>query len=131
MTKEQMAAVMVEMVKEEQAVRAQGQKEYARADANAFSNFEWVAAMLSRGRAEPITREDVLMVYFLKHIDGIMSWVNGHRSQREDVRGRVKDARVYLALLRGMIEEAFGRERDDAPTLSLAEHAELVARSDQ
>ena len=45
------------------------------------------------------------MVYLLKHIDGISSFVNGHKSQREDIRGRITDAIVYLCLLWGMIEE--------------------------
>ena len=44
------------------------------------------------------------MVYLLKHIDGIMAHINGHKSQREDVRGRITDAIVYLLLLRGMID---------------------------
>jgi len=45
------------------------------------------------------------MVYLLKHIDGITAYLNGHKSQREDVRGRIKDAIVYLMLLWAMIEE--------------------------
>ena len=45
------------------------------------------------------------MVYLLKHIDGISSFVNGHQSQREDVRGRITDVIVYLCLLWGMIEK--------------------------
>tara|TARA_R110002051_G_scaffold325708_1_gene430367 strand:- start:1227 stop:1424 length:198 start_codon:yes stop_codon:yes gene_type:complete len=51
------------------------------------------------------SREKVLMTYLLKHIDGISSFVNGHKSQREDVRGRITDAIVYLCLLWGMIED--------------------------
>jgi len=45
------------------------------------------------------------MVYLLKHIDGISSYVKGHKSQRENVRGRLTDAIVYLCLLWGMVEE--------------------------
>tara|TARA_Y100000310_G_C20509786_1_gene728235 strand:+ start:671 stop:823 length:153 start_codon:yes stop_codon:yes gene_type:complete len=45
------------------------------------------------------------MVYLLKHVDGITAYIEGHKSQREDVRGRIKDAIVYLMLLWGMIEE--------------------------
>ena len=44
------------------------------------------------------------MTYLLKHIDGITSFVNGHQSQREDVRGRLTDAIVYLCLLWGMVD---------------------------
>jgi len=45
------------------------------------------------------------MVYLLKHIDGIMAYINGHKSQREGVDGRITDAIVYLLLLRGMVED--------------------------
>jgi hypothetical protein len=40
----------------------------------------------------------------MKHIDGIASHIKGHKSQREDVRGRLTDAIVYLTILWGMIE---------------------------
>src|SRR5689334_1632374 len=101
MTKEQMAQVMDEMFVEERQVREAGQKEYDHGD-NAFGNFERLAEQLH------MDRKQVLWVYFMKHIDGILSYLNGHKSQRENVRGRIKDARVYLALLRGMIEEEEG-----------------------
>lgn len=80
-------------------VRAAGQKEYARKNNNAFANFERISENLD------IQREEVLLVYLLKHMDGICSFVKGHKSQREDVRGRLTDAIVYLCLLWGMINE--------------------------
>ena len=49
--------------------------------------------------------EKVLMVYLLKHIDGIASYVDGHKSQREPIDGRVIDPIVYLFLLYGLITE--------------------------
>ena len=45
------------------------------------------------------------MVYLLKHIDGIAAYVDGHKSQREPIDGRVIDAIVYLFLLYGLITE--------------------------
>ena len=80
-------------------MRAAGQKEYARSKDNAFANFERIADNLN------LDREEVLLVYLLKHIDGISSFVKGHQSQREDIRGRITDAIVYLCLLWGMIEQ--------------------------
>jgi hypothetical protein len=53
------------------------------------------------------------MVYVLKHIDGISSFVNGHHSQREDVRGRITDVIVYLCLLWGMIEDEDAKSRNE------------------
>lgn len=94
-----MKLLLDKMQVEEQTLRKAGQLEYAQDEANALANFERVATLVG------ISREQVLAVYMLKHIDGIMSWIKGHKSQRENVRGRINDARVYLALLRGMVEE--------------------------
>ena len=82
-----------------QQTRDEGQKEYAHTDNNVFANFDRVGSLLS------ISSEKTLMVYLLKHIDGITAYIAGHKSQREDVRGRIKDAIVYLMLLWAMVEE--------------------------
>ena len=79
--------------------RDAGQREYAQSDDNVFANFERV------GKSINSTREKVLMVYLLKHIDGISAYVKGHKSQRETVTGRITDAMVYLMLLWGMVVE--------------------------
>ena len=79
--------------------RDAGQKEYAHGVDNVFANFERGA------RALDISREKVLMTYLLKHIDGISAYVKGHKSQRENVRGRITDAIVYLMLLWAMSRE--------------------------
>lgn len=80
-------------------MREDGQKEYAHDESNVFANFDRVSSSLQ------LDRKQVLLVYALKHWDGIVAYVDGHKSQREDVRGRIKDLRMYLALLWGMIEE--------------------------
>jgi hypothetical protein len=86
-------------------MRAAGQKEYARNQNNAFANFERIAKNLN------LSREKVLLVYMLKHIDGIISHVDGNYSQRENVRGRITDAIVYLCLLWGMQDEQLKAKR--------------------
>jgi len=45
------------------------------------------------------------MTYLLKHVDGVVSYVDGHKSQREDVRGRLTDIIVYAMLFWGMVED--------------------------
>ena len=80
-------------------MRDAGQKEYARSENNVFANFERISNTLS------ISKEKVLMTYFLKHIDGIVAHLEGHKSQRESVQGRITDALVYLTLLWGMTNE--------------------------
>lgn len=99
-TKDDVARLMEEVIVPElRRLRGAGQAEYAGGE-NAFGNFERVAAELG------ITREQVLWIYAMKHKDGIASWIRGHRSQREDVRGRIADLMVYLMLLWAMADEA-------------------------
>ena len=99
MHRQEMKILMDQIFKTIQKTREEGQKEYAREQNNAFANFERIADSLN------ISKEEVLLVYLLKHIDGICSYVKGHRSQREDVRGRITDVIVYLCLLWGMIDK--------------------------
>jgi protoporphyrinogen oxidase len=88
-----------EIIPRIKATRDAGQKEYAQDEDNVFANFERISNILE------ISREKVLMVYLLKHIDGISAYTKGHKSQREDVRGRLTDAIVYLMLLWSMVVE--------------------------
>jgi hypothetical protein len=99
MTRKQMAAVMDKVFDECMALRDAGQKEYAHDEDNAFANFERVAKDLG------IPREKVLWIFAMKHRDGIVAHINGHTSQRENVRGRINDLIVYLCLLRAMLDE--------------------------
>jgi len=80
-------------------IHTEGQKEYAMNENNVFANFQRVANQTGN------PQEMVLWIYLMKHIDGIASYIKGHRSQREDVEGRLTDAIVYLCILWGMIEE--------------------------
>jgi hypothetical protein len=102
-TREQMVGVMDTVFAECRALREAGQKEYAHADSNAFSNFE------DDQEATGASRETVLSIFANKHWRGIRAWIKGHKSQRENVRGRINDMIVYLCLLRGMIDEAEGK----------------------
>ena len=97
-TKEDMIKIMNDIIEQVKEARDDGQDEYARDKENAFANFERIGDWLGK------TREEVLMVYLLKHMDGIISWVDGNESQREDVSGRITDAITYLCLLWGMVE---------------------------
>lgn len=96
MIKKEFDELFLDIMKRVKQTRDEGQKEYAHTEENVFANFERVAAGLD------VSKEKVLMTYLLKHIDGINAWVKGHKSQREDIRGRIKDAIVYLCLLWGM-----------------------------
>ena len=99
MTRQEMEDKINDIFKVIQITREAGQVEYARELDNAFANFERIAKHLDT------SREKVLMTYLLKHIDGVSAYCNGHKSQREDVRGRITDIIVYLCLLWGMIDD--------------------------
>jgi len=106
MTQGDMANLMTEIFGECNKFRAAGQKEYAHDEDNAFANFERLAKDLG------MDRKMILWVYAMKHRDGIAAYIKGHKSQREDVRGRINDLIVYLCLLRGMIDEETEPERE-------------------
>lgn len=100
MTRKEMAQLMAGVFENEiNELREAGQKEYAHDNENAFANFERTAEEVGS------SREKVLWTFAMKHKDGIAAYIKGHKSQREDVRGRINDLIVYLFLLRGMIEE--------------------------
>lgn len=90
--------VMEQVFEECRKLREAGQKEYAHDDSNAFANFEDDADETG------CSRETVLSIFANKHWRGIRAWIRGHKSQREDVRGRINDMIVYLTLLRAMLE---------------------------
>ena len=86
-------------------MHTKGSKEYAMNQSNVFANFERIAEQTGHDR------EMVLWIYLMKHIDGIASYLKGHKSQREDVTGRLTDAIVYLCILWGMIEQSNNKEK--------------------
>lgn len=103
-----MDQLIKEVFEEIVITRDAGQKEYAHSTNNVFANFERVA------QATDVSKEKVLLVYLLKHIDGIAAYVKGHESQRESVNGRIVDAIVYLFLLRGMVHDKTMQQARDS-----------------
>jgi hypothetical protein len=113
--------LMDKIIAEVKDTRLQGQKEYARTEDNIFANFDRISDLID------IPSSKVLMTYLYKHIDGIAAYVNGHKSQREDVRGRIKDVIVYLTLLWGMVDEA--ENLDDLKVITNAGFTEFDKKS--
>lgn len=98
-SKQHVRELLAERMKELEAVREDGQKEYAHSEDRPFRNFEALTEELG------IPREAVCWVYLKKHLDGVLAYLNGHRSQREPVKGRFKDLHMYLYLLEFMLQE--------------------------
>ena len=109
MTKDQYDDLFKDIMDQVKSARDEGQKEYAHEVINVFGNFERTARQLNT------TRDKVLMTFLMKHMDGIIAHINGHKSQREDIRGRIKDAIVYLTLYWAMVdgEESVVWDSDD------------------
>ena len=100
-----MEELIEEIFNEVLKIRDAGQTEYARDKGNVFANFERVASFTGT------TREKALLTYLIKHIDGLCAYADGHRSQREDVRGRLTDIIVYCLLFWGMVEDNNNKEQ--------------------
>ena len=96
MTSGELEKVFEDTVKELSKLLNAGQQEYAHRKENVFANFERVGERLG------LDRKQVLMVYAEKHLDGVHSFIKGHKSQRESVSGRIHDLIVYMILLKGM-----------------------------
>ena len=92
----------VKMVEEEVRVGKTKGMEYTQGDR--LDNFKRI------GKEIGIKPELVLWVYLKKHLDSIASYIEGLSKDAEyvlsePIEGRILDARLYLALLRGLIEE--------------------------
>jgi len=75
-------------------------KEYTIGSDDKLANFKDVAR---QSGLKPI---QVWQVYFLKHIASICNYVkDGVEASDEPISGRILDARNYLALLQGLIDE--------------------------
>tara|TARA_R100001530_G_scaffold36375_1_gene28285 strand:- start:480 stop:770 length:291 start_codon:yes stop_codon:yes gene_type:complete len=90
---------MKKIIKEITSTRDAGQNEYARDCENVFANFERVASFVG------VSREKALLTYMIKHVDGLCAYADGHRSQREEITGRLTDIMVYCVLMWGMVED--------------------------
>tara|TARA_R100000995_G_C3385753_1_gene78068 strand:- start:139 stop:465 length:327 start_codon:yes stop_codon:yes gene_type:complete len=107
MIKEEMNDLMFHIFEEVTRIRREGQSEYARDIKNVFANFERVASFIRQ------PKEKVLLTYMIKHVDGLCAYADGHKSQREDVRGRLTDIIVYSILFWGMVVDNEKQGEDD------------------
>jgi len=95
------------LVKEEQELLDKKGQEYSGKE-NRFRNFQ------DLGKELDMDQMKILWIYFSKHLDSIRSYLRGEYRGSEPIRGRIQDARNYLALLGGMIEE----EEENQPVVT-------------
>ena len=75
-------------------------EEYTVSDEDKFKNFKSIGDRMS------LSAEQVCLTYLLKHMDSIRNYVlTGSEVSEEPITGRIQDARNYLLLLGGIIEE--------------------------
>ena len=88
------------MQEEENRLMAVKGEEYTVSDEDKFKNFK------SIGERMNLKAEQVCLIYLLKHMDSIRNYVlTGSEVSEEPIIGRIQDARNYLLLLGGIIEE--------------------------
>ena len=76
-------------------------EEYTVSDEDKFKNFKSIGDRMN------LKAEQVALIYLLKHMDSIRNFVlNGKEVSEEPIVGRIQDARNYLLLLGGIIEES-------------------------
>ena len=98
MTYEQFERLYAEMVVEEIDIGRTKGKEYTQGQ-DRLDNFKRI------GLETDIDAKKALWIYLKKHLDSIAYYIKTGKSLSEPIESRIKDARVYLALLRGLIEE--------------------------
>ena len=86
------------MVEEELKIGKTKALEYTRGK-DRFDNFKRLGAELL------LSPKIILWIYLKKHLDSILHYILHEEVLSEPIESRIKDARVYLALLRGLIEE--------------------------
>lgn len=97
-TRADVARLMEEVFEECKKTHGVANQEYA-LDTDALANFNEVA------KDAGISRLSVWYILASKHWRGVASYIRGFKSQRENVRGRIKDLIVYLVLLWAMIND--------------------------
>ena len=108
MKKDDFINLMESMHEEEKEEHLRKNADYAdRNGINILANFERVAQNLN------ITPQMALLIYMEKHMDAIRTYIRFGSVMSEPIEGRIKDARVYLSLLRAMVEQKKSVKRED------------------
>ena len=103
MRRDRFAELLAVLQSEEAEVNQTKGEEYSGPD-DALANFKRISGQLA-ARGMNVSPELVCMVYLQKHLDSIYSYVAGRGKPSEPIRGRIVDARLYLALLYALIVE--------------------------
>lgn len=98
MTKETFNAFAKDIIQKEEELLNKKRSEYTRTD-DVLDNFKRMALELN------IDSKIVWWIFFKKHIDSVLNFVQTNVTHTEPILGRIMDARNYLLLLAAMVEE--------------------------
>lgn len=79
-------------------------RDYAGEGGDRFANFKLISEILKNFHVDLEGPFGPWSVYFLKHVFAILAWA-GQGTESEPIVGRIVDARNYLDLFHGMVEE--------------------------
>lgn len=83
----------------------QEEKDIAKTKAVEYTQGDRLDNFKRIGREIGIPAKVVLWIYLKKHLDSIASYIKSGTTLSESIESRILDARVYLHLLRCIIEE--------------------------
>jgi hypothetical protein len=100
MTKDEFKVLLDSMIAEEQVTILGKGEEYTRGQADRLASFKETASFAG------ITPRQVCLIYMNKHYQSLANFVaTGETKSTESIESRIMDLRVYLALMRAIIEE--------------------------
>lgn len=79
--------------------------DYTRGDADRLANFK------NNAKGLGLTPQQVWAVYFMKHIDAIMSYVKTGKLESEALTGRLDDAINYLYLFEALVKDLEAQDK--------------------
>ena len=74
-------------------------------DGDRLANFKLIAGLLGNFHVNPADPKTVLVVYMLKHIFSVLSYLGGTPEGQEKIEGRLVDIRNYVDLLYALLQE--------------------------
>ncbi len=98
MTNEARIKIIDEAIKRRKAIMDTKGNDYA-GDSDVNMNFKRNAKLLG------MRTQQIWAVYFMKHIDAIMTYVGDGKIESEPIIGRLDDARNYLDILECLMRE--------------------------
>lgn len=70
-----------------------------------LANFKLIAGLLGNFKVNPADPKTVLVIYMLKHIFSVLSYLGGTPEGQEKLEGRLVDIRNYVDLLYALMQE--------------------------